>query len=270
VIRTRHYRALPQLLTLAGVCLLLASLAPAQTPQKLSSRVIAGNRPTAKATLPYVLVLPGILGEQIWDRRIRRGIRESQIPCEVEIYDWTKGPLMMISNIGGDEAKVAALVQLIERFNADFPDRPLFLVGHSGGSRMVIRILEELRGRKWVERAVLLSPGVEPTHNLSAALSATRSGIDTFYSRLDFPISVPLTFVKGLTELELDAPAATFGFEIPTGLSLQEQALYENRLFQHEYRPSMLSTGNTGGHFGWTVPRFVSRYIAPLLQGFEQ
>ena len=217
-------------------------------------------------TRPYVLILPGILGEQMWDRRIEQGIRQAQFACNVEIYDWTKGPVMMLSNIGGDRQEVEYLVRRISTFKQAHPQRPLILIGHSGGCRMVIGVLEALQRNRFVDRAVLLSPGLESAYDLRSAMEATRRGIVAFHSKLDFPISAPLTFARGLTRLRLDASAATFGFQVPATLNEPDRAMYLKLLRQREYRSDMLVTGNAGGHFGWTVPKFVSSHIVPLLK----
>ena len=221
--------------------------------------------PTVEQQRPYVLLLPGILGEQIWDRRISLGIQQSGFPCDTEIYDWTNGPLMMVSNIGGDHGETLKLIRSIHRFRKDFPQRPLILIGHSGGCRMVVRVLEELGDQPLVDRAVLLSPGLESTYDLRQALRGTQSGIVTFYSNLDFPVSAPLTFAKGITQFRLDASAATFGFKTPRNLSPEDSENYSRMLIQRGYRAKMLTSGNAGGHFGWTVPRFDAGYIVPWL-----
>lgn len=238
-----------------------SSQTAADTPSRVSFGI--DDREPSR---PYVLILPGILGEQMWDRRIRQGIQQSSLACDVEIFDWTGGPWRMVSNIGGDADNVVVLTRLIRRFRSDHPHRPLFMIGHSGGCRMVVRVLEELQNQRLVDRAVLLSPGLQSKYDLTRALGATRQGIVAFHSPLDLPISGTLTFARGLTRLRLDASAATFGFEPPVDRRTGEPDFYKQQLVQHEYNLNMMSTGNIGGHFGWTVPQFVSQHIAPLLQ----
>lgn len=252
-----------------ALALLLTSAAAAQQHCVCQSSDRNKPLPTANQLAlanqqrPYVLILPGILGEQIWDRRIRTGIEQSGFPCDAEIYDWTDGPLMMVSNIGGDRREILSLIRSIHKFRKQHPQRPLFLIGHSGGCRMVVAVLEELGDRPLVDRAVLLSPGLESKYDLRQALRNTQHGIVSFYSNLDFPLSAPLTFANGITQWRIDVSAATVGFETPRNLDAVESESYQRMLVQRAYRPKMLATGNTGGHFGWTVPRFVSSYIVP-------
>ena len=230
----------------------------------LRNELISAQRaPTEEPS--YALILPGILGERFWDNNVQAGIRNSNFRGQTEIYDWTKGPLMMAANIGGSVQQSEILVQRILEFKRQFPARPLYLIGHSGGCRMVVQILEQLPEGTRVERAILLSPCMESTYNLSNALANTDSGLVVFHSPLDLAISVPLTMAHGFVQGRLDQTGATAGFKMPKHLNANQMALYQSRLIQHRFDRSMVWFGNTGGHFGWTVPRFVANYVAPYL-----
>lgn len=216
--------------------------------------------------LAYALILPGILGERFWDNNVQAGIRASNFAGQTEIYDWTKGPLMMAANIGGSSRQSAILVQRIVDFKQRFPRRPLYLIGHSGGCRMVVQVLEQLPIGVDVERAILLSPCMESTYDLSRALSKTEAGLVVFYSPLDLAISVPLTVAHGFVQAgRIEQTGATTGFKAPPHLNAVETDLYQNRLIQNRFERSMIWSGNIGGHFGWTVPRFISKYVVPYL-----
>lgn len=215
---------------------------------------------------PYVLILPGILGEQVWDRSLQKGISGSGFPGEVEIYDWTHGPLAFGLNIGGNKSKIQYLRQRIMEFKYSNPMRPLYLIGHSGGCRMVVNILETLPRDVQVERSLLLSPCMESNYNLSGALAACRSGMIAFRAPTDIPISVPLTTLHGITQGRMSVSASALGFKIPKNASDYEVDEYSRAFSQLDYNPEMLSSGHLGGHFGWTTPKFASRYIVPLLR----
>ena len=214
----------------------------------------------------YALILPGILGERFWDNNVQVGIRNSNFIGQTEIYDWTQGPLMLAANIGGSEKQSEILVQRIVDFKEQFPRRPLYLIGHSGGCRMVVQILEQLPTGVEIEKAVLLSPCMESTYNLSRALAKSKSGLVVFYSPLDLAISVPLTVAHGFVQARrIDQTGAATGFKLPANLTAEEFQLYQSRLVQKRFDRSMVWSGNVGGHFGWTMPRFVSKYVAPYL-----
>ena len=67
---------------------------------------------------------------------------------------------------------------------ASCPGAPVFLVGKSGGTGLVVRALERLP-EDTVEWAVLLSPALSPTYDLAPALRAVRREMVVFWSPLD-------------------------------------------------------------------------------------
>ncbi|MEM9410028.1 MAG: hypothetical protein AAGA30_02875 [Planctomycetota bacterium] len=216
----------------------------------------------AQATRPYVLILPGVLGKQFWDENLLHGIQNSVFQGEAEIYDWTNGPLAIAQNIGGSDIESDFLTQRIVDFKTQFPNRPLFLIGHSGGCRMALNCVENLPyGSSLVERIILLSPCMESRYDLCRTINRTSKGIVAYRSPLDIPISVPLTTVHGLAKGKLSASAAVIGFQIPNHLDFQQRAFYTSKLAQRTYHPKMLNTGHIGGHFGWTLPSFAATYI---------
>ena len=229
--------------------------------QSLNSIAWASQAPPSR--IPFAVLLPGILGEQIWDRSIKRGLEQSEFLGDVYIYDWTRGPLMAAANIGGNHQQVSHVVDAIIQFKTKYPYRPLYLVGHSGGCRMVVNVLENLPRLDLVERAVLLSPCLESNYNLTRALSTSNRGIVSFNSPLDVPISVPLTAIRGMLQGRVDVSATVAGFRLPK--QPQPQQIYDQKLVQKRFQTRMVSTGNLGGHFGWTAPKFVAQFVAPEL-----
>ncbi len=225
---------------------------------------IAWASRTPPSRIPFALLLPGILGEQVWDRSIKLGLEQSEFSGEAYIYDWTRGPLMAAANIGGNHQQVSHVVKAIVQFKTKYPYRPLYLVGHSGGCRMVVNVLENLPRVDLVERAVLLSPCLESNYNLTRALAMSNCGIVSFNSPLDVPISVPLTAVRGMFQGRMDVSATVAGFRLPKQPQLQQ--IYEQKLVQKRFQTRMISTGNLGGHFGWTKPKFVAQFVAPELK----
>ena len=214
---------------------------------------------------PYALLLPGILGEQFWDKNIKAGIEKSNFSGDVEIYDWTLGPLAMGLNMGGNARQVQYLTNRIQEFKQAYPNRPLYLIGHSGGCRMAVLTMEQLPDQCQINRAVLLSPCMDSNYDLRLAMNHTSNGIVAFNSPLDIPISLPLTAAQGLFHGKVKMSAAVFGFRFPKQILPEEKPIYQKMLSQKQYRPDMLGTGHIGGHFGWTVPEFVSQYVVPSL-----
>ena len=212
----------------------------------------------------YTIVLPGILGEQGWDRNVADTIRDSSYPGAVEICDWTHGPLLFGWNMF-DSRKVNQISSRIMNYQDRYPGRPVYVIGHSGGCKIATQTLESMPAGRRIEKAVLLAPGMGSHYDLRQAMSHTRSGISAFSSALDVPISVPLTGFRGLADGELRFPAATVGFHPPKGLSAEEARRYEQLLDQRHYSGQMLGSGHLGGHFGWTSPSFVADHVVPQI-----
>ncbi len=255
---TRHSPS-PVCLRCARILCLLALLPPATGCHSFQNQLS-----TDRLSQGYTLILPGILGEQGWDHNVASALEKSPYPGAIEVLDWTLGPLMFGWNMF-DSRAVDEITGRIQSYQTLYPGRPVFLIGHSGGCRMVVQTLESLPEGTTVEKAVLLAPCMSSKYDLRLAMSHTRSGICAFSSGLDVPISVPLTSLRGLADGEFRLAAATVGFRPPDDLSPRERQWYEQRLDQSRYSWKMLEVGHTGGHFGWTTPAFIAAHVVPQL-----
>ncbi len=241
------------------VLCLLSLMAPAVGCQSFHNQLSVD-----RLSQGYALILPGILGEQGWDHNVASALERSTYAGAIEVRDWTLGPLMFGWNMF-DSRAVDEITDRIQTYQVLYPGRPVFLIGHSGGCRMVVQTLESLPEGAAIEKAVLLAPCMSSKYDLRLAMSRTRSGICAFSSGLDIPISVPLTGLRGLAVGELCLAAATVGFRPPDELSEHERQCYQRQLQQHRYSWEMLGQGHPGGHFGWTTPSFISAHVVPQL-----
>ena len=222
-----------------------------------------------RLTHGYTIILPGLLGEQGWDRSVASTIQNSSYPGAVEVYDWTHGPLLLGWNMF-DSRQVKQVSSRIMTYQERYPGRPVYLIGHSAGCKIAVQTLESMPTGRRIEKVVLLAPGISNQYDLRPAMSHTRSGICAFTSALDFPISVPLTGFRGLADGEFRLPAAAFGFRPPKDLTADEVRQYEMLLDQRRYSAEMLGTGHLGGHFGWTSPTFVAEHVVPRILSSDQ
>jgi hypothetical protein len=235
----------------------------------LGCRSFMGGAAPDRLEHGYALILPGILGKQGWDQNLAAGLDDADVPAQVEIHDWTKGPLLFGLNLadqGANRRQAEEIVAKIVEYQDRYPGRPVYLIGHSGGATMVVRVLEAMPPGRRIERAILLAAGLDSDYDLRAAMSHSRSGIVAFASPYDVPISMPLAGIHGALQGELSLSAATVGFAVPSGLPENERREYERLLDQRQYALEMWGSGHPGGHFGWTTPAFVARYLAPLLR----
>ncbi len=216
----------------------------------------------------YTLLLPGILGNKSNDHELLVGLAAAKLPSAVEMYDWTEGPWLLISNLRGlkrNRREARKIAEKIIAYQDRYPGRPVHLVGYSGGGGMAVLVLEALPPGRRVSSAILLGATLAPDYDLRLAMSHTERGIRNFYSPADKPVLVTLMTVVGTTEGRHTGAAGARGFTVPKGLEGDEREAYERGLIQQEYDLEMRALGNDGGHFGWIRPAFVQRWLAPLV-----
>ena len=184
-------------------------------------------------------------------------------PVRVEEFDWSHGKWRMLSdhldrgNIAEQGRRLARAVQAQKKSR---PDVPVYLVGHSAGSAVVLVAAESVPAGA-VDRVVLLAPSVSSSYDLRPALSRTR--VDAFISRSDWWILGVNMRLFGTTDGRWTTTSGRVGFR-PVGTAPCDVALYA-RLRQHAWEPSMAATGNEGGHYGSFEAGYLRAYVLPLM-----
>lgn len=169
-----------------------------------------------------------------------------------------------LSNVTNHREQSAALAEQVMAWRADHPGHPAFLVGKSGGTRIVVGALEALPEGA-VDAVVLLAPALSPVYNLSRALRAVDSEMTVFWSPLDVVILGVGTLLFGTVDRVHSVGAGLVGFQVPTDLDDEGKRQYA-KLRQIRWRPEMASSGYLGGHLGTDHPAFLRKYIVPLLR----
>ncbi len=223
-----------------------------------------------------VLVLPGSWGDTPADNGIIQGLLRSGVDARIELDDWTAGhwtlrPLLIPYNVralGRNQGQGRRIAEKILAYQAQYPGRPVHLIGYSGGAAVAVLALEALPEHAKVTGAVLLAPSLACTYDLRPALRRTERGIKNFYSPLDIPVLAILCTAVGTSDGKHVVPAGAVGFfDAPASDS---RAAGEPALEQQCYRPSMLARGHAGGHFGWVGKFFVADRVAPLVKSEAQ
>lgn len=226
--------------------------------------------PALAAPEPHIIVLPGIEGSSPCARGIVSGLRQTHPNATYEIYDWTTGhATRMLYHVvawNRNQSVAALLAEHIVTLQTQQPDRPIILVGHSGGGAMAIVALEQLPPGYRVHQAILLAPDLAPGHPLATSLDRTLQGIDVFHSKLDCVILGAATTSVGTIDRVWTPAAGMVGFHSPPCSDEMSVSLYATKLRQHGYEVAMSRTGHFGGHFTCTLPEFVNRYVSPSLR----
>ncbi len=169
-----------------------------------------------------------------------------------------------LTNVGNHRAGAAAVADGVLAWSDRHPAAPVYLVGKSGGTGIVVGALERLPGGM-IESAVLLAPALSPGYDLAPALRAVRGELVVFWSPLDVVVLGAGTRLFGTIDRVRSVSAGMVGFRRPPGLDAEGRAGYD-RLRQVRWHPEMATTGYLGGHVGPDSPAFLRKYVVPLFR----
>lgn len=214
-----------------------------------------------------LLVADGCGGIELCEQSVRQVMRERGGLTRVEIVRWAHGFGRWhadLTDVENHQAQSRQLVERIQRWKEREPSKPVFLVGKSGGTWIVVKALEALPERS-VEAVVLLAPAISPHYDLSKALQAVNRELVSFWSPLDLIVLGLGTRVFKTVDRVRSVSAGLVGFRRPKGLDDEGRSLYESRLRQVRWRAEMARTWYFGGHVGPDSPPFLRKYVVPFL-----
>lgn len=222
-----------------------------------------------RARRGYTIILPGVEGTSWFNISIARGLVDAGHDAAIEIYDWTTHcRLMLVYHLmalerNREQARIIA--EKIVAYQDRFPDRPVRIVGHSGGAAMAVLVLEALPEDRRVTQTVLLACALSPDYDLSNALARSEEGITSFHSGGDLFYLGMGTLLLGTVDRQHAVSAGAVGFRTPGDLTPERRRWYESRLHEVPYRLEMLRSFNFGGHIGPVNRRFVAEWVAPVV-----
>ncbi len=213
-----------------------------------------------------VLVADGVGGLDLCGTGLQYMVPRHSPQTLVKVWPWGHGFgrwVRDLTNVENHVSKSESMAAEVLAFRERRPNAPVFLVGKSGGTGVVVRVLEQLPDRS-VETVVLLAPALSPDYDLSRALRAIKHEMVVFWSPLDMVILGAGTKLFGTIDRKRTLSAGMVSFRIPAGLDSHSRTQYA-KLRQVRWRPGMASTGYLGGHVGPDSPAFLHKYVAPLL-----
>lgn len=215
-----------------------------------------------------ILLLPGIEGPSMNTTLIGRGLAEGALPYAIETYDWREGRIG--AQFAFDQAAsrecARAVASHVANYRSEYPGRPVFVVGHSGGGAMAVFAAEAMPKSAPLDGVVVLSGPLDPRYDLTKAVRGSSEHLVNSYAWNDFFLR-SLTTMGGNMDGTHGATAGQEGFTLPKGAS-RERALAFAHVVQIAWDRSMVRYSNWGGHFGCTHPRWVAAKIAPVIRGW--
>lgn len=163
-----------------------------------------------------VFIANGAGNFQMTTKAFRNVLQADGYPIEVVTHEWSHGTGKILKDqldYPHTRQEGAHLAQVVQAFHADHPDTPIYLLGHSAGSTVILSALEHLPPHI-VERAVLLSPSVSAYYDVRPALRAVKRDLFVFYSRRDCFYLGVVTRVVGTSDRQRTATAGCVGFRV--------------------------------------------------------
>ncbi|MBN1555629.1 MAG: alpha/beta hydrolase [Phycisphaerae bacterium] len=202
-----------------------------------------------------VVILPGIEGESEFNHNIRQGLASAGCFRAMPIYNWGApipgvGLIINQTNVIGNRIAGSNIAKMIEKYQDNYPGRPVYVVGHSGGGGVAVFTAEGMSQGRKIDGLVLLSASISGDYDLSKALGNCKNGILNVFNPDDTALLGVGTAIMGNVDGGHAASAGLNGF-----------TRRFNGLYQLSVKPGMYYGG--GAHDAATRPGFVARFVAP-------
>jgi hypothetical protein len=232
-----------------------------------SGQTRSRNEPEWLGEKGVVFVVGGIGGWDILGAASQWELPRMGIHHEIRDFVWTHGfgqPFKDLQDKPHLIRKAEELAEEVRKVKKENPERPIYLIGKSGGAGLVLAATERLPADS-LERVILLSAAVSPHYDLRPALRATWGEVVSFFSDNDQFVLGWGTTHFGTIDRVYGPSAGLHGFVIPTKLSAEDRLLYR-RLIQIPWTSAMILEGHFGAHTGTSLPSFVGWELAPWLR----
>lgn len=241
---------------------------------KNTFRLIHGRtppRPPGDARSGLVLMADGVGGLDLCGTGLTHAAAKAGSSHEVRVIPWGHGFGRWhrdLTNVQNHCKWAEHIASEVAAYRAAKPDAPVYIVGKSGGTGVVVRSLE-LMPDNAVDAVVLISSALSPDYDLTRALRAVKGQMTSFWSPLDVFVLGAGTKLFGTVDRCNRVSAGLVGFRRPKDLDEAGAAQYA-KLRQVRWSPNMASTGYFGGHVGPDNPAFLRKYVLPLIGVAEE
>jgi pimeloyl-ACP methyl ester carboxylesterase len=210
-----------------------------------------------------VVMLPGIECSSWQFAGTVLGLRDAGLDRAVKIVQWGHSPFGYFNNLMNlrfNRVRAKRVAGRIGEYQADFPERPITLIGYSGGGGMAALVAGMLEERVMLDRVILIAAAISPNYDFSKALARSRSGMVNFYSPGDGFILGWGTRAFGTIDRQKTVAAGRVGFLDEQGVMIEN-----DRLVQIGWEPAWRDLGHDGGHVGWLSRAWAKQVLAPQI-----
>jgi len=208
-----------------------------------------------------VVVLPGIDGPSLGTASVM-GAVANHTDLAVGQFNWTV-PFLALYNqtaYGRNRDMAALLADMIVDYKTRYPGRPVYLIGHSGGTAVAVWSAEALPDGMEVQGIFLLASSLSPGYDLSKAMAKTTDQIVNVYSPNDDALLGNGTRIIGTMDGAHCAAAGKVGFHRRSGWRRGG-----GELVQMGWTPGMRKVGYHGDHFSVCSGEFIAKYVVPRM-----
>lgn len=197
-----------------------------------------------------------------------RALRDAGVKSAIRVHDWSKllGTVVNLVSIQQNRADAERIASEIAAYEAEHLNRPIDLLGYSGGAGMAVFVAEALPDGVRLRNVLLAQPALSPDYDLTPALRRIDGRLVNFYCASDVVLLGAGTSVLGTMDRRFEPSAGQGGFRLERAVS--DEAL-RPRVDQRAWSLKTLRSGHVGGHFGILGYEWNRQHVAPLLTTAE-
>lgn len=201
-----------------------------------------------------IILLPGISNLPQELSSFAKLLRESHPGWSIELRRWGPPlrPFRNLFSVEENRRQAEAMAGEIAVFKRAYPDRPVHLLGYSGGGALAAFIAESLPDDVKIERLVLMAPALSRTYPFCEKVMPKVNEFGVVYaSRLDVPVSVG-TRIFGTIDRKAEVSAGSRGFNESC-----------SELVEINWNRKAVRRGHLGSHSSYMSRSWQRAYLLP-------
>ena len=263
----------PVVTPLLGAALILFATSCATTPTGLPTPLPDHETRMEKGYIVYLDGAGGGTAKKNWAGGVKQGILEAGYTGAGEMYSWQTGDGLKADQVASVEYKrsqALGAARHIEKYVADYPGRPVEILGFSAGTAIGVFAIEALAPETKIDNLVLLGASISHDYDLTETLKHIDGKLYIFTTTHDKMVGFFMKFTGTTDRKQHNEGADIHGFVLPPDASAETRKLYADKIVTIPWKESMKASGDRGHHFDNIKMEFIRDYAAPLLMGKTQ